>query len=197
VNFGLVKLEPGADPNAVKAELKSRLHDSDLMTRPEFERAIVKNVLTKTPIGITFGTSTVFGLIVGFVIVSLSMFSAVVDNIREFGTLKAIGAKMTDLAILLFVQSLIYGVLRLDHRALRRLSHRGRGAFGEDRAEPPSAAHVGHDRGHGAHVRDGLEPRPPSAPQGGARHGVPMTYAISSAATCRRRTARGLRRTRP
>lgn len=111
VNFGLVKLEPGADPNAVKAELKSRLHDSDLMTRPEFERAIVKNVLTKTPIGITFGTSTVFGLIVGFVIVSLSMFSAVVDNIREFGTLKAIGAKMSDLAILLFVQSLIYGVL--------------------------------------------------------------------------------------
>lgn len=110
-NFGLVRLEPGADPQKVKAELKSRLADADLMTRAEFERAIVKNVLTKTPIGITFGTSTLFGLIVGFVIVSLSMFSSVVDNIREFGTLKAIGAKTSDLAMLLFVQSVIYGVL--------------------------------------------------------------------------------------
>lgn len=110
-NFGLVRLVPGADPQKVKAELKTRLADSDLMTKDEFKRAIVKNVLTKTPIGITFGTSTIFGLIVGFVIVSLSMFSSVVDNIREFGTLKAIGAKNTDLAMLLFVQSVIYGVL--------------------------------------------------------------------------------------
>lgn len=110
-NFGLIKLEPGADPDAVKKAVGERLSGSGVFTQPEFRRSIVKNVLTKTPIGITFGTSTLFGLIVGFVIVSLSMFSAVVDNIREFGTLKAIGATNFDLGMLLFVQSVLYGVL--------------------------------------------------------------------------------------
>ena len=39
------------------------------------------------------------------------MFSAVVDNIREFGTLKAIGCRNSDLALLLLVQSTFYGLL--------------------------------------------------------------------------------------
>jgi len=67
-------------------------------------------VLTKTPIGISLGSQTLFGLFVGFVIVALSMFSGVVDNLREFGTLKAIGATNGDLAKLLFVQSLVFAL---------------------------------------------------------------------------------------
>jgi putative ABC transport system permease protein len=53
----------------------------------------------------------VFGLLIGLIIVALSMFSSVIDNLREFGTLKAIGATTTDLAKLLFVQSVTYAVL--------------------------------------------------------------------------------------
>ncbi len=65
----------------------------------------------KSALGVTFGTSTAFGLIVGFVIVALTTFSAVLDNIREFGTLKAIGATNWDLAKLLFAQSIAYALL--------------------------------------------------------------------------------------
>ena len=54
--------------------------------------------------------TTFFAVLVGFVIVSLSMFSSVVDNLREFGTLKAIGARTRDLALLLLVQSLFFAV---------------------------------------------------------------------------------------
>jgi putative ABC transport system permease protein len=61
--------------------------------------------------GVTFGTSTAFGLIIGFVIVALTTFSAVIDNIREFGTLKAIGATNWDLAKLLLAQSIAYALL--------------------------------------------------------------------------------------
>jgi len=60
---------------------------------------------------VTFGTSTIFGLVIGFIIVALTTFSAVVDNIREFGTLKAIGATTWDLAKLLFAQSVAYALL--------------------------------------------------------------------------------------
>ena len=43
--------------------------------------------------------------------VALSMFSAVVDNIREFGTLKAMGARMVDLVALLIVQAICYATV--------------------------------------------------------------------------------------
>jgi putative ABC transport system permease protein len=110
-SFVLVKVEAGRDVAAVKKELASRVPDSVVVTKAEFRKMTVNNLLFKTAIGITFGTSTIFGLIVGFVIVSLSMFSAVVDNIREFGTLKAVGATNLDLMMLLFVQAVTFGVL--------------------------------------------------------------------------------------
>jgi putative ABC transport system permease protein len=107
----LIGVKPGADPQAVAAQLKAALPDVFVRTGPEFEESIVNYVLRQTAIGITFGTSTVFALIVGFVIVSLSMLSSVVDNLREFGTLKAIGTTNWDLTKLLFVQSMTYAVI--------------------------------------------------------------------------------------
>ena len=108
LHYVLIGLEPGADVAAVKSEILRRTPDTIIFTRSEFKAATIRYILTKTAIGITFGTSAMFGLLVGFVIVSLSMFSAVVDNVREFGTLKAIGATNGDLARLLFVQSVTY-----------------------------------------------------------------------------------------
>ncbi len=102
VSFVLVRLEPGADVAKVKAELQARAPDAAVMTTQELSASTIHYVLVSTSIGITIGSSTLVAIIVGFFIVGLSMFSAVVDNLREFGTLKAIGATTGDLAILLF-----------------------------------------------------------------------------------------------
>ncbi len=108
-SFVLLGTSPGEDPAVVKQRLQERIADTQVMTRADFKRSIVRNILLKTAIGVTFGTSTIFGLIVGFAIVSLSMFSSVLDNIREFGTLKAVGATNLDLAMLLFAQAVMFG----------------------------------------------------------------------------------------
>ena len=105
----LVDLD-GADLRAVQADLQSRLPNTHVYTRQEFHNSIV-SYLIRAQLGISFGTSTAFAVIVGFVIVALSMFSAVVDNVREFGTLKAMGATTLDLAKLLFVQASSYAFL--------------------------------------------------------------------------------------
>ena len=110
-SFVLVKVKAGENVLAVQRDLAARVPDSVVVTKAEFRSMTVRNLLFKTAIGVTFGTSTLFGLIVGFVIVSLSMFSSVVDNIREFGTLKAVGATNLDLMMLLFVQAVTFGVL--------------------------------------------------------------------------------------
>ncbi|MFO0680405.1 MAG: ABC transporter permease [Sandaracinus sp.] len=108
--FVLVRVAPGADVHAVQQALAARLPNTLVITRDEFHTSIV-SYLIRAQLGISFGTSTAFAVIVGFVIVSLSMFSAVVDNVREFGTLKATGATTFDLAKLLFVQALSYAFL--------------------------------------------------------------------------------------
>jgi putative ABC transport system permease protein len=52
-----------------------------------------------------------FGLLVGFVIVALTMYSAVLDNLRELGTLKAIGCRNADVTLIILVQALVYAAL--------------------------------------------------------------------------------------
>ena len=109
-----LRIDPAREPVVtigVWANADHRLILRTSSPSAEYSRSIVRFLLTRSPIGVTFGTSTLFGLIVGFVIVALSMFSAVVDNLREFGTLKAIGATTWDLAKLLLVQSVAYAWL--------------------------------------------------------------------------------------
>jgi putative ABC transport system permease protein len=109
--FLMVGVEPGADPLEVRDRLAQLLPDTRVMTRTEYLHEILVYIITGTQIGLSFGISTFMGLLVGLITVALSMFSSVIDNMRQFGTLKAIGSTMTDLARLLFVQAVLYGVI--------------------------------------------------------------------------------------
>jgi len=111
LSFVLIGVQPGQDPKAVAAAIQARLPEVEVVPRTVLQHNIVVYLLTKTALGISFATSTLFGLLIGLVIVSLTMFSSVVDNIRQFGTLKALGTSTSDLAKLLAVQSLVYGVV--------------------------------------------------------------------------------------
>jgi putative ABC transport system permease protein len=108
VSYVLVGVEPGQDPARVKAALQARVPDAQVMTKKELSGSIIGYVLETTSIGVTIGSSTAISIIVGFFIVGLSMFSSVVDNVREFGTLKAIGATTSNLAVLLFGQAAVF-----------------------------------------------------------------------------------------
>ncbi|MFZ5438421.1 MAG: ABC transporter permease [Myxococcota bacterium] len=106
--FLTVGVAPGEDPVAVRERLQVELPDTRVMTRNEYMREILNYVLFSTQIGLSFGTSTFMGLLVGLITVALSMFSSVIDNMRQFGTLKAIGSTTFDLALLLFTQAAVY-----------------------------------------------------------------------------------------
>ena len=109
--FLMVGVAPGADPAEVRARLQQELPETKVMTRDEYLHEILAYILTATQIGLSFGTSTLMGLLVGLITVALSMFSSVIDNMRQFGTLKAIGATNADLTRLLFVQAVLYGLI--------------------------------------------------------------------------------------
>jgi putative ABC transport system permease protein len=110
LNYVLVKVTPGYTADQVAATLRERITTADVITKKAFHTKIITQLL-KDQLGISFGTSTAFGLIIGFIIVMLSMYSSVIDNLREFGTLKAIGLTNWDLLRMLLVQSVLYALV--------------------------------------------------------------------------------------
>lgn len=109
-HFVLIKLKNLGDAERIRSQLGSDRRDITILTKQEFVSRTIRYLIKNTGIGASFATSTTFALLIGLIVVSLSMFSSVIDNIREFGTLKAIGATNMNLAILLIVQALLFGV---------------------------------------------------------------------------------------
>lgn len=107
-SYVLVGLEPGQNPLDVQRAIEAHSTGVEVLTKAEFESKIRNFVLFKQSLGASIGMSVFIGVIVGFVIVALSMFSSVLDRLREFGTLKALGATNGDLALLLLGQSVAY-----------------------------------------------------------------------------------------
>lgn len=109
MSFVLVRVRQGEDLDAVRSRLAERIPEQLVVSTDQYASNVVTRLL-KDQLGASFATSTAFGLIIGFVIVALSMFSSVLDNLREFGTLKAIGCKNSDLSLLLFCQAAFYAL---------------------------------------------------------------------------------------
>lgn len=90
--FFLVRIAPGADIHAVKAGLRQALPSLDIHTNTEMHHKTQFYWVFGTGAGVTTLMGAVLGLIVGIVVVAQTIYSATVDHIREFGTLKAMGA---------------------------------------------------------------------------------------------------------
>jgi putative ABC transport system permease protein len=105
VNYVMIGLAPGAAAPEVVARLQETFPDQLVMDRSEVRMRTIFYILNESGIGQSIGMGVVMSLFCGFAIVALTMFSAVVDHVREFGTLKAIGATNMDLAKLLLAQA--------------------------------------------------------------------------------------------
>jgi len=62
--------------------------------------------LTRTGIGISFGLAAFLGLLVGLAVVAQTLYASVTERIKEFGTLKAMGANDSCVSRFLLAQAL-------------------------------------------------------------------------------------------
>lgn len=90
--YVLVKTEPGVDVQQVRREILARVKDVEVYTSPEFSRMTQVYWMFTTGAGVAVLLAAVLGLVVGFVVVAQTIYATTVDHLREFGTLKAIGA---------------------------------------------------------------------------------------------------------
>ncbi|WP_071191880.1 ABC transporter permease DevC [Trichormus sp. NMC-1] len=112
IDFGLIKLEPGADVNWVIANLKANLpNDVQVLSKQEFVAKEKSFWNTSTPVGFTFTLGAIIGFVVGAVIVYQILYSDVSDHLPEYATLKAIGFKNNYLLVIVFQEALILAAI--------------------------------------------------------------------------------------
>ncbi len=89
---GVLKLAPGASPEAVRDELARTLPPDVLpLTRAQYVQREIDYWDKTSPIGFIFGFGVLVGFGVGAIVVSQILFADVSDHLPEYATLKAIG----------------------------------------------------------------------------------------------------------
>lgn len=80
-------------------------------TADEFGWKTIEWVLNNTGIGVNFGTTVLLGFIVGMAIAGQTFYLFTVENLKQFGALKAIGASTGMLARMILLQSFTVGFI--------------------------------------------------------------------------------------
>ncbi|MFQ3618544.1 MAG: FtsX-like permease family protein [Cyanobacteriota bacterium] len=111
ITYVLVKAEPGVDLEVLKRRLEEALPNTRAYTKAEMSDLTQRYWVRRTGIGFVLGLGATVGIIVGMVIVGQILYSSVADHIREFGTLKAMGASDWVIYRIIIEQALWMAVL--------------------------------------------------------------------------------------
>jgi putative ABC transport system permease protein len=111
VAYILIKVAPGFTVEQVQKNLRARLTDVDIYTSADFSRRTRFYWMFTTGAGLAVLTAALMGLVVGIAVVAQTIYAATMDHIREYGTLKAMGATNTYLYRVLIEQAVWSAVL--------------------------------------------------------------------------------------
>jgi putative ABC transport system permease protein len=105
-SYFLVKAAPGTDIRVLSERIRKEVPELDVYDRDTYSMMCMEFWLTRTGIGISFGLAAVLGLLVGLAVVAQTLYASVTERIKEFGTLKAMGADDRCIARFLLSQAL-------------------------------------------------------------------------------------------
>ena len=111
VTYVLVKLQPGADVEAVRAALRDKVPGSEVLTKGEFHDRSLMHWLFATGAGVALIGGAILGLVVGTVIVAQTLYSSTKDHINEFATLRALGSSSGYIHRVILAQAALSAVL--------------------------------------------------------------------------------------
>lgn len=107
----LVRVKPGASKDEVVRLINQNIFGVRAWKGEELASSSVSIILRTTSIATSVGTLVIFAIIAGFFIVGLTLYSAAVDRLKDYGTMKAIGATNGYIAKLIYLQAAIFGVV--------------------------------------------------------------------------------------
>ena len=110
LSFVMVRTAAGLAPADVAARI-TQATELKALTRDQFRDLTVGYYLKYTGIPINFGVAVVLGFIVGLAIAGQTFFNFTLDNLRHFGTLKAMGAGNALLLRMILLQAFVVGAI--------------------------------------------------------------------------------------
>jgi len=108
LSFILVKARPGEDPQALTERIR-RSTGLAAYTQKEFQKLTYDYFMENTGIPINFGISVTLGFIVGAAIAGQTFYSFTMENLRQFGLLKAMGTSNWTLLQMILLQATVVG----------------------------------------------------------------------------------------
>jgi len=110
MNFILVKARPGADVGEVCLAISART-GLRAMSKAQFRWLTIGYYLRSTGIPVNFGITVFLGFVVGCAIAGQTFYLFTIENLKQFGALKAMGVSNPRLVGMILLQALVVGVL--------------------------------------------------------------------------------------
>jgi len=110
-SYIVVKLKPGADAEAVRAELGRRLPYNDVFTSAAWAERSRSYWIENTGLGFNAFLTVFLGCLVGVVVVAQTLYTSTMEHLKEFGTVKAIGGSNLDIYRMLGKQATVAAVV--------------------------------------------------------------------------------------
>lgn len=107
----LVSLQPGANVDDVVADINGQIKGVRAWPSQKLAASSVNKILSSSGIALSTGTLIIFALIAGFFIIGLTMYSSALDRLKDYGTLKAIGAGNGYISRLILTQALLFSIV--------------------------------------------------------------------------------------
>jgi len=111
VSFYLVKSGAGEPESAVIRDINRRINGVRAWNAQDLSQTTVKTVLATNGIAASFGSLIGFAIVSGLIIIGLTLYSAAIDRIKDYGTLKAIGATNGYVSRLILTQALLFALV--------------------------------------------------------------------------------------
>lgn len=110
MSFVLVRAGDGVDAKVLAERITART-GYQALTWNQFAWRSVNYYLTRTGIPINFGITVFLGFLVGAAVTAQTFYLFVVENLRQFGALKAIGATNGQITGMVLLQALVVGTI--------------------------------------------------------------------------------------
>lgn len=107
----LIKVKPGTDTKQVVKMIDDNMFGVKAWTKKDFSAATVSTILGSSGIATSVGTLIIFAIIAGSIIIGLTLYSAATDRLKDYATLKAIGATNAYVRKLILTQALIFAIV--------------------------------------------------------------------------------------
>jgi len=107
----LVKLKSKEMIPAMVEEISRLLPAAKVLSAKEISKQTRLYYIKNTGMGGSFGFSTLVGALVGVIIITLTMYTGVLQRQKDFAVLRALGARKTDIFIIVLSQAVIIAAI--------------------------------------------------------------------------------------